>query len=166
MVVDQATLDATMKSHRILSSPLAYKENNPMLNRKMTVRKKTRRGFTLIEVLLVLAILVVVAGAVVINTLGVSDDAKKKFAKSEVSRLSNFVKTYHLTVGSLPSTLEALYTMPTDLADPSKWTAILDKPVGADPWNHAYEYKVTGSKFEIRSLGPDGQSNTEDDITS
>jgi general secretion pathway protein G len=137
-----------------------------MLHRKLNTVKKTRRGFTLIEVLLVLAILVVVAGAVVINTLGVSDKAKVQFAKSEVSRLSNFVKTYHLTVGSLPPTLDALFTAPSDLADPSKWTAILDKPVAPDPWNHPYEYKIEGSKFEIRSLGPDGQSNTEDDITS
>jgi general secretion pathway protein G len=137
-----------------------------MLNRKMKLNQKTRRGFTLIEVLLVLAILVVVAGAVVINFGAVGDKANKSFAKSELSRLSGFVKTYQLLVGSLPSSLDALSTQPSDLADPSKWSAVLDKPVGPDPWGRPYEYKVTGSTFEIRSLGPDGQSNTEDDITS
>jgi len=135
------------------------------MNQRMISRRKSRKGFTLIEVLLVLAILVVVAGAVVINAVGVSDDANKKFAKTQISSLSAFVNQYRLTVGSLPSSLEALYTQPTDLADPSKWVKIMDKPLAADPWGHPYEYKIDGSSFEIRCIGPDGQSNTADDIT-
>lgn len=135
------------------------------MNRKMIRRQRNRAGFTLIEVLLVLAILVVVAGAVVINAVGVSDDANKKFAKTQISSLSAFVNQYRLTVGSLPSSLEALYTQPSDLADASKWVQIMDKPLGLDPWNHPYEYTINGSKFEIRCIGPDGQSNTPDDIT-
>jgi general secretion pathway protein G len=141
------------------------KKEKTMPTRKIRSKPRTRRGFTLIEVLLVLAILVVVAGAVVINIGSVGDTANKKFAKSEISRLSNFVKTYQLTVGVLPTKLEDLYTQPSDV-DPSKWTQILDKPLSADPWGRPYEYKPNGSKFEIRCLGPDGNSNTEDDIVS
>ncbi len=136
------------------------------MKRNRTLHHKTRKGFTLIEVLLVLAILVVVAGAVVINAVGVSDDANKKFAKTQISSLSAFVNQYRLTVGSLPSSLEALYTQPSDLQDVSKWVKIMDKPLGLDPWNHPYEYKIDGSSCEIRCIGPDGQSNTADDITS
>jgi general secretion pathway protein G len=136
-----------------------------MQSRKIRSRRRSARGFTLIEVLLVLAILLVVAGAVVVNAVSVSDDANKKFAKSQIASLTNSVNLYRLQVGALPSTLDALYNQPTDLADPSKWSRVLDKPVPADPWNRPYEYKLSGSTFEIRCLGPDGQANTEDDIT-
>jgi general secretion pathway protein G len=135
--------------------------------KKKLSRSRARRngGFTLIEVLLVLAILLVVAGAVVVNAVGVSDDANKKFAKSQISNLTNSVNLYRLNTGSYPSTLDALYSQPADIADPSKWTRVIDKPVPADPWNRPYDYKTTGTSFEIRCLGPDGQANTQDDIT-
>lgn len=134
--------------------------------KRQAKRIRKNRGFTLIEVLLVLAILVVVAGAVALNVTSTQDAAYKKMAQSEVARLKNYVKQYQLMVGTLPSTLDALHAQPTDIADPSKWTQILDKPLSPDPWGRPYEYKPSGSAFEIRSLGPDGQSNTEDDITA
>jgi general secretion pathway protein G len=129
-------------------------------------KRKRRDAFTLIEVLLVLAILVVVAGFVTYNAIGVSDEANKKAAKVQIANLSGFVNTYRLTVGAFPSTLDALYTQPSDLQDATKWTQLIQKPVPPDPWGRPYEYKINGSNFEIRSVGPDGQSNTQDDITS
>jgi general secretion pathway protein G len=136
-----------------------------MLNRSPLSTKKIRGGFTLIEVLLVLAILVVVAGLVVVNAVGVSDEANKKAATTQIANLTNMVNLYRLNVGSFPSTLDALYTQPSDV-EASKWSKVSNTPIPADPWNHPYEYKIEGSSFEIRSMGPDGQSNTQDDIVS
>jgi general secretion pathway protein G len=133
--------------------------------RRIKTRRRRRDGFTLIEVLLVLAILVVVAGLVVVNAVGVSDEANKKAARTQIKNLSNMVDLYRLNVGSFPSSLDALYTQPSD-ADPSKWSQVSKNPIPPDPWNHPYEFKINGSTFEIRCLGPDGQSNTPDDITS
>jgi general secretion pathway protein G len=150
-----------------------HKSSNELLNRNM--RNETRysshdnryrSAFTLIEVLLVLAILVVVAGFVTFNVIGVADEANKKAAKVQIANLASFVNTYRLTVGSFPSTLDALYTQPSDLQDVSKWTQLSAKPIPPDPWGRAYEFKIDGSKFEIRSVGPDGQSNTPDDIVN
>ncbi len=138
---------------------------NRLMN-KTTRFRKYRSAFTLIEVLLVLAILVVVAGFVTFNVIGVADEANKKAAKVQIANLSSFVNTYRLTVGSFPSTLDALYTQPSDLQDVSKWTQLSAKPIPPDPWGRAYEFKIDGSKFEIRSVGPDGQSNTPDDIVN
>jgi len=134
--------------------------------KKTRLLKPHRSAFTLIEVLLVLAILVVVAGFVTFNVINVADEANKKAAKVQIANLSSFVNTYRLTVGSFPSSLDALYTQPSDLQDVSKWTQLSAKPIPPDPWGRAYEFKIDGSKFEIRSVGPDGQSNTPDDIVS
>jgi general secretion pathway protein G len=59
-----------------------------------------------------------------------------------------------------------LYEKPSDLADPTKWMQVSNEPIPADPWGRPYQYKLNGDKFEIRSLGPDGQENTDDDVTS
>lgn len=133
--------------------------------RKRRLPKKSNHGFTLIEVLLVLAILVVVAGLVVVNAVGVSDEANKKAAKTQIANLNNMVNLYRLNVGSFPSSLDALYNQPSDV-DASKWSRVSNTPIPADPWNHPYEYKIEGSSFQIRCIGPDGQANTQDDITS
>ncbi len=136
------------------------------MKRKLIRHRRVRSGFTLIEVLLVLAILVVVAGFVVVNAVGVSDEANKKAVRTQINSVSGFVNIYRLNVGSYPTSLDSLYQQPADLADPSKWSAVMDKAVPADPWGHPYEYKHDGTKFEIRCVGPDGQSNTADDITN
>jgi len=146
-------------------SPTSSKLFN-LAAKKTSFPKPNRSAFTLIEVLLVLAILVVVAGFVTFNVIGVADEANKKAAKVQIASLSSFVNTYRLTVGSFPSSLDALYTQPSDLQDVSKWTQLSAKPIPPDPWGRAYEFKIDGSKFEIRSVGPDGQSNTPDDIVS
>ena len=138
---------------------------NVRFNSQGSVRHE-RSAFTLIEVLLVLAILVVVAGFVTFNVIGVADEANKKAAKVQIQNLSSFVNTYRLTVGSFPSTLDALYTQPGDLQDASRWSQISSKPIPPDPWGHSYEFKIDGSKFEIRCIGPDGQSNTPDDLVN
>ena len=136
------------------------------MTRRTHARKRLRRGFTLMEVLLVLVILVVLAGFAIQNLQGTLEGAKKSQTKVWIGTFSNALKQYQLQVGSLPSSLDALHQQPSDLADPGMWVQKLDKPVPPDPWGRPYEYKLNGSSFEIRSVGPDGQSGTADDITS
>lgn len=128
-------------------------------------RSRARSGFTLLEVLLVLIILVVIAGFAIQNFTGIQDTANKKAAVTQISQLSTAVKGYQLLMRQLPPNLEALVNPPAELENPGEWTKQLDK-VPLDPWNRPYEYKVNGSSFEIRSLGSDGQSGTSDDITN
>ena len=135
------------------------------MKRRMHSRTRLRRGFTLLELLLVLVILVVIAGFGIQAFNGTRERAKKQQAKITLGMLSTSLKQYQMEVNNLPSALEALHVMPADIADPSNWVRKIDKPVPLDPWDHPYEYKPNGSEFELLSVGPDGQSGTADDIT-
>ena len=134
------------------------------MKRRMPARSRLRRGFTLLELLLVLVILVVIAGFGIQAFNGTRERAKKQQAKITLGLLSGALKQYQIEVNNLPSALAALHEMPSDITDPNNWVKKLDKPVPLDPWDRPYEYKLNGSEFELRSLGPDGQSGTEDDI--
>ena len=70
-----------------------------------------------------------------------------------------------MEVGSYPSQLEALYEQPSDIADPTRWVQALKEPIKPDPWGNNYEYEMKGTNgYTIRSIGPDKQSGTDDDI--
>lgn len=127
---------------------------------------RRRAGFTLLEILLVVTILAVIGGLVVTNIFSAQDKAFQNLAKNQISALEQHLDNYRLNVGSYPNSLDDLHVQPGNLADPTRWVQVLKKPVGPDPWNHPYEYKVNGNTVEIRCSGPDGQSNTEDDITN
>lgn len=132
---------------------------------KRRTRLHRRSAFTLLEVMLVLVIIAAIAGIAVVNIGSFQTRAFERTAKAEISNLKSGLETYRLEVGSYPSTLDALYEQPSDLADPSKWMRVLKEPVKPDPWGNAYEYSLNGAEYELRSLGPDKQSGTEDDIT-
>lgn len=135
-------------------------------NRSRRSTSMRRSAFTLLEVMLVLVIIAAIAGIAVVNIGGLQERAYSKTAKAEISNYKTFLEQYRLEVGSYPSQLTDMYEKPSDLADPTRWLKVLKEPVKPDPWGHEYEYTANGNEFEIRSLGPDGQSGTEDDITS
>lgn len=128
-------------------------------------RASKRRGFTLLEVMLVLVIIAAIAGIAVYNIGGIRDRASKMNASTQIKGFKQALETYKLLIGSYPSSLDALHEAPSDLADPSKYTPIFKDAIPADPWNRPYEYKLNGAEYELRSLGPDGQSGTDDDVT-
>jgi general secretion pathway protein G len=115
--------------------------------------------------MLVLVIIAAIAGIAVVNIGGVQKSAQKRTAAAEISNLKTMLETYRLEIGSYPAQLDALHEQPSDLADPTKWYPINPEPIKPDPWNRPYEYTVNGDAYELKSLGPDGQSGTEDDIT-
>ena len=123
-----------------------------------------RRGFTLLELLLVLVILVVIAGFGIQAFGGVRDKAKIQQAKVELGLLSQSLKRYEMISNVLPAALDALSNKPNE-AD-AEWVKMLDKPIAKDPWGNPYEYSVNGSEFVLKSMGPDRQSGTADDISS
>lgn len=128
---------------------------------------RTRRSaFTLLEVMLVLVIIAAIAGIAVVNIGGFRNRAFERVAKAEVSNLKSALESYALEVGSYPQQLSALHEQPSDLADPTKWLQLRKEPIEPDPWGNEYEYTVNGTSFEVKSLGPDGQSGTEDDIAA
>ncbi len=141
----------------------------------MNRRKRRRRvagrntGFTLMEVLLVLAILVILGSLVVTNFSKVLESGKIKATKTQLSGFETQLDIFQLDVGQYPSSqqgLESLRVAPPDLPDPSLWAGpYAKKDIPADPWGNQYIYEQLGpSQYRVSSAGPDGQPGTDDDI--
>lgn len=135
------------------------------------IRVRSRGGFTLMEVLLVLAILIILGATVTLGYRQIQGNAKKDAARNQVNMLEAAVNAYALSVGTVPTTqqgLAALIEAPSDLKNPAKWQGpYLAKALPNDPWDNQYQYEaMQGEQFRIWSMGPDGASGSEDDIAN
>ena len=120
------------------------------------------RGFTLIEVMVVVVIMGILAALVVPKLMGRADDARIIAAKQDIATLMQGLKLYKLDNQRFPSAdqgLQALVAKPTVGTIPPNWKPYLDK-LPNDPWGNPYQYVNPGVKGEIDvySLGADGQT--------
>jgi len=130
---------------------------------KQQYRKK--KGFSLIELMVVVAILGILATAVVIGTTGQSIKAMKVRVKSDFQVISQALKLYHLDMHQYPETLQELMVAPGEGAE--NWTGpYLDTPP-VDPWGRDYVYtreSAVGAPYDLISYAADGAEggNTEE----
>jgi len=128
-----------------------------------------RRGFTLMEVLLVLVILVIMASLVGTSIMSAKRRALEDATKAQMSSLKSALQQYSLDVGTFPTTqqgLAALIEAPGDLRNVSKWRGpYLEGDVPLDAWQNDFSYESSGGQYTIVSGGPNGQiENGGDDI--
>ncbi len=133
-----------------------------------------RSGFTLLEILVVLAILGLLAGLAVSNSDKIFGSSQEAIAKVFVrDSLKTSLVRYKIELGDYPSTAEgmqALITSPASKAD--RWRGpYVDSPGGklpVDPWSEPYQYRYPGTRnkagYDLFSKGPDKVEGTDDDI--
>lgn len=142
--------------------------NSLRLRRRLPRR---RSGFTLMEVLLVLAILVILGSMVTYYFVGAQKKAYARAAQSQIGMFERMMTDYRLDVGTYPTTaqgLEALRTAPTELTNANKWGGpYVSKAIPLDPWGNPYQYElVDADNFRIWSWGPDAQDGTGDEVSN
>lgn len=134
------------------------------LNGSVRTHRPRRAAFTLLELLLVLAILVVLGGIVLVNFTGAQSDANVNATTSQLNALKQSVQYYQIRMNGLPQSLEELKEGPSDAAKKAKWTSPIITEIPKDAWGNEINFSAKGNTYELRSGGIDGQMNTDDDI--
>ncbi len=132
-----------------------------------------RKGFSLIEIMLVVIIIGVLVAMVVPNIAGRGEQARKTAARTDIeSNISTAIDLYHMDTGTYPNGdqgLNALISAPS--SGPATWNGpyLKKKKVPKDPWGRDYVYVFPGKNnttgFDLFSVGPDGVESA-DDITN
>ena len=135
----------------------------------MSVRKFDARGFTLIELMVVLVILGVLASLIVPRIMSRPEEARRIKARVDIQSLETALKLYNLDNGDYPTTeqgLQALIEPPSAGTLPKKWRdgGYLEKrKIPQDPWGNDYIYLSPGTQgdFDLISYGADGELGGE-----
>ncbi|BCF93034.1 MULTISPECIES: type II secretion system major pseudopilin GspG [Paraburkholderia] len=125
-----------------------------------TQLKHPARGFTLLELLIVIVIIGMLAAYVGPKYFTQLGKSERTMAKAQISGLEKALDTFRLDVGRYPTTEEGLTALVTKPATVTQWNGpYLKKEVPLDPWGHPYQYQSPGanSEIDLRSYGKDGQ---------
>ena len=136
--------------------------NNSWLRQFLCLKRENpgAAGFTLIEILIVVAIIGLIASMIAPNLIGRFERSKEEICKAQLETLSSAAQAFNLDMNKFPATLEELINS----SDP-KWRGpyLSKRVIPKDPWGRDYQYKLPGEHgpFDLYSLGPDGQMNNK-----
>jgi len=138
------------------------------------MRKSENRGFTLLELMLVVVIIGLLAAIVAPALIGRSKEAKVSAVKAQIANFETALDLYKMDNDEYPSSeqgLQALRAQPSGDPPANNWKGpYLKKAIPKDPWGNDYQYTAPGAvntdNYDIISAGPDGKMGTEDDITN
>lgn len=126
-------------------------------------RRLVARGFSLIEIMIVLTLIALITSAIGVYVMGQLSKGETSAARSQAYDISKTLDLYRLEFGKYPSASEGFQA----LINPSRGEPYIDK-IPVDPWKNEFIYIYPGvknrGKPDIRSKGPDGVENTEDDV--
>ncbi len=139
------------------------------MNSRFNITKTDCRGFTLIELMVVIVILGILAGLIIPRIMGRPEEAKQLKAKMQIESIETALKLYHLDNGVYPDTeqgLQALVEKPDTGTLPKKWRTggYLEKgKVPKDPWGNDFVYLSPGAHgdYDLISYGADGVQGGE-----
>ncbi len=130
------------------------------------------KGFTLLELLVVMVILGLLAGYVAPKYFGQVGKSEVKVARAQIDAFDKALDQYRLDIGHYPSTAQGMSALSSKPANEAKWDGpYLKKAVPPDPWGNAYQYRQPGEhgEYDLFSYGKDGQlggSGEAADITN
>ena len=130
--------------------------------------RNKQKGFTLIEVMVVVIIIGILAILIVPNIIGRVDDSRITKAKVDVTTIETAIDFYRIDSGVYPTTeqgLQALQTKPTVPPIPMNWKGPYQKRLPNDPWGEAYQYRnpgTHGNNVDIYSFGPKGKDAADE----
>ncbi len=132
--------------------------------RRLRVKAKANAGFTLIEMLVVLAIIGMLVALVAPRVLSQLSGAKVKAAQIQIENFKSALDLYYMDVGHYPTTSQGLEALTVQPVDEAIWSGpyLKSGEVPRDPWNDVYVYRAPGDEgrpFEITSQGPPGESH-------
>lgn len=135
------------------------------------VSRREGRGFTLVELLLVLVILAVLAVVVIPKFTGRSQQANITRALADIANLEVAIDAFEIDCARYPNTQEGIQALLTQPADLSGWRGpYLKRGLPKDAWGNPYVYRCPGEKnaagYDLYSYGPDGEQGGDDDITN
>jgi general secretion pathway protein G len=132
---------------------------------------RSKAGFTLIELMLVVIIIGALVAMVLPRLSGRTEQARIQAGQADIrSNIATALKLYELDNGSFPSTSEGLNALSVKPGDSRNWNGpyLEKKPI--DPWGREYKYESPGGHrtqdYDLYSTGKDGQSGTADDLTN
>lgn len=129
------------------------------------VARRGQRGMTLLEIMIVIAILGLLASVIVVAVMNNFDRAKVNTAQLKLKSIEQALHQYNVAMGEYPTQQEGIGAL---LNPPSGPPFLNEDP--RDPWGNEYLYFSPARKgngpFEVVSKGPDGQEGTEDDVRS
>jgi general secretion pathway protein G len=127
-------------------------------------RQRRRAGFTLVEMLVVLAIIGSIVGLVGPRVLNYLSESKVKTAQIQMENLASALDLFYLDAGRYPSTEEGLAALVQRPAGVSSWSGPYLKSAGVpkDPWGHVYLYRAPGQNgpYDVGSMGPEGREGS------
>lgn len=130
-----------------------------------TKRRSRRRGYTLVEILIVVTIMGLLAGMVGLSVMNAMEQARIDSTHTQLANVEQALALYKAKFAALPNTTEGLQV----LVSPPKGLALLEK-LPRDGWDRELVYVSPGTRgrrgYDLYSKGSDGQDGTEDDITS
>lgn len=133
------------------------------MSRQASLRFRSR-GFTLLELLVVMVIIGLLAGYVGPRLFAQIGKSEVKVARAQIDGLQKALDQYRIDTGRYPSTEQGLAALRSRPGDEAKWAGpYLAKAVPKDPWGHDYVYRAPGEhgEFDLSSLGRDGRPGGE-----